>query len=271
MKNIVKNCKNCTISEVWVQVTGMPSEIKKQDPTDPYPLFSNLKTSLEKDNYQLGGQILPRDNPVLFNIQTGQHKTSISPPFWNGEIQWAENNYKKIIRVGHQFFALHSLFDYKTPYINYKDSFQTTLQRVLSYISEANIFEVIQLVVRYVNKIEINTVEGQDFNIGKYFNTSFSYRLNKPLLNTNFNIEFMSSYKKNRIIGINTHISGHSKAQGIINTVQTTGVNPLEKKIKLNDNDILSEIKSVKEELKEVFFDAITEETKNNIMEVEYA
>ena len=101
----------------------MPCEVKTEDPTDPYPLFSNLKVSLEKGNYQLEGQILPRDNPVLFNIQTGQHKTSISPPFWNGEIEWIENSYKKIIRVGHQFFALHSLFDDKTPYINYNDSF----------------------------------------------------------------------------------------------------------------------------------------------------
>ena len=89
--------------------------------------------------------------------------------------------------------------------------FQTTLQRMLNYINEANIFEVIQLVVRYVNKIEIKTGEEKDFNIGKYFNTSFSYRLNKPLLNTNFNIEFMSSYQKNRIIGINTHISRRSE------------------------------------------------------------
>lgn len=270
MKNI-KNCKNCTISEVWVQIIGMPSEIKKQDPTDPYPLFSNIKKSLEKDNCQIEGQILPRDNPVIFNVQTGQHRTSISPPFWNGEINWTENNYKKVIRVGHQFFALHSLFNNKAPYINYNDSFQNTLQRVLNYIKESNIFEAIQLVVRYVNKIEINTETEKPFNMGKYFNTSFSYKLKEPLLNTNLNIEFVSSYKKNRIIGINTHISGKPKNQGIINTVQTTGVNPLDKKIRLNSGNILNEIKSIKEELKEVFFKVVTEETKNNIMEVEYA
>lgn len=140
----------------------------------------------------------------------------------------------------------------------------------MNYIQEANIFESIQIIFRYINRIEISTGEKRDFNVGKYFNTNVSYKLSKPLLRTTSKFEFISNNKKNRIIGINTDISGHPKTQNIVSVIQTTGVNPLEKKIKLNNSDIFNEIKSTKEELKEVFFDIMTDETKNKIMEAQY-
>ena len=266
-KKTVKNCKNCTITEVWVQITGMPGEI---DPSNPYPLFHNLKESLTKEHSQLQCKMLPSSNPVLFNIQTGHHKVSISPPFWNGEIKWNENSQKKILRIGHHFFALHSIFDKNSPYVNYDSSFRITLEKIINYIRDLNIFEAIQITVRYVNTIEINNKQNGAFNIGKYFNTSLSSQVKKPLLNTNLNFAFASSDKKNRIIEISINIRGNPKTQGIINVVQTTGVNPLEQKIQLNDKNIFTKISSIREELKEVFFDTMTEETKNNIMEVQY-
>ena len=45
----------------------------------------------------------------------------------------------------------------------------------------------------------------------------------------------------------------------------------MEKQIELNDVAIYEEIKSIKEELKEVFFDVMTDKTKTEIMEVQYA
>ena len=57
----------------------------------------------------------------------------------------------------------------------------------------------------------------------------------------------------------------------ILNIIQTTGVSPLEQKINLNDTVIFDEIKSIKEELKDVFFNSITDTTKNEIMGVQYA
>ena len=270
-KKTVKHCKNCTITEVWVQITGMPGE-RREDPANPYPLFNNLKQSLQKNQYKLQGKILPKSNPTLFDIQTGSHKVSISPPFWNGEISWIENNQKKVIRVGHRFFALHTLFNKNSPYINYENSFQNTLKKIINYIEDLNIFEVIQITVRYINTIEVNQIQGGTFDIGKYFNISVSSHLSKSFLSTNFNFEFTSSNKRNRIIGINTNIrGGDPRTRSIINTIQTTGVNPLEKRIRLNDEHIFDEIQSIREELKEVFFDTMTENTKSNIMEVKYA
>ena len=266
----VKNCKNCTITEVWIQVIGMPGE-HKEDPANPYPLFNNLKESLQKNQYQLQWKILPRSNPTLFNIQTGSHKVSISPPFWNGEISWKENDQEKVIRVGHRFFALHTLFNKSSPYISYKDSFQNTLKKVINYIEDSNIFEAIQITVRYVNTIEINQTQNGAFDIRKYFNTSISSHLKRPLLSTNFNFEFTSPDKKDRIIGINTDIRKRNpKTHSIMSVIQTTGVNPLEKKTKLNNEHIFEEIQSIREELKKVFFNTMTENTKKNIMEVEY-
>ena len=137
------------------------------------------------------------------NIQTGSHKTSIVQPFWNGEIVWRESNQKKLLRVGHRFFAFHSLFDKTNPYINYDDSFNKTLKTIISYIDNSNFFEAIQIIVRYINKVTIKAGQNREFNIGRYFNINASYRLDRPLLNTNFNFEFVSSDKKNRIIGLN--------------------------------------------------------------------
>ena len=265
----VKSCKNCTISEVWVQITGMPGEYRA-DPTTPYPLFTNLKDALEKE-HQLQYKILPRNNPILFNIQTGHHKTAISPPFWNGEINWTEGGQGKILRVGHRFFAFHSVFNKNAPYTSYNDSFQTTLKRIINYLKDSNIFEAIQIIVCYANTIEISNKQNESFNIGKYFNANCSFQMQRPLLRTNFNFEFVSDRKKNRVIGINANIAGNQKNQSIINIIQTTGANPLDKKTKLNSESMFNEIISIKEELKEAFFESMTEETKNNIMEVEYA
>ena len=270
MKNptkTVKSCKNCTISEVWVQITGMPGET---DPANPYQLFNNLKESLQKKNHQLQCKLLPRNSPVLFNIQAGQHKTAISPPFWNGEIDWTDSNQRNMLRVGHRFFAFHSIFDKNSPYISYRSSFQETLKKIISFLKDTNIFEAIQITVCYVNRIEIDNKQNGSFDIGKYFNANCSFQVKKPLLRTNFNFEFISSKKQNRIIGINTNIKGNSQNQSIINTIQTIGVSPLEKKMKLNSASAFNEISSIREELKEAFFEAMTEETKNNIMGVKY-
>ena len=106
--------------------------------------------------------------------------------------------------------------------------------------------------------------------MGKYFNTNASSQLQKPLLNMSFSFNFASSIKKNRIIGMNTNIAGSPKTKNIISVIQTKGANPLEKKIRLNDQRIFNEIESIRKELKEVFFEAMTEETKNKLMEAEY-
>ncbi len=265
-KNTVKTCQNCTISEVWVQITGMPREL---DLTNRHPLFRNLQRNLQKDGYNLNYGI--SDNkPVLFNIQSGKHHVSICPPFWNGEIRWAENNHKKIIRTGHQFFALHSIFSKQFPYIDYESSFATTLRKVLRYIKHEDSFKVVQITVRYINRMEIPKTDDGKFNIGDYFNTNFSYRLKNPILGSHFNYDLQSSYDKDRVIGINTVIQGHKKGS-VVSTIQTTGVTSLEQQVVLNDMVIDREIKSIKEELKEVFFDVMTHKTKNDIMEVQYA
>ena len=269
MKNptkTVKSCKNCTISEVWVQITGMPREL---DLTHPYPLFHNLQKHLRKDgrNLQCG---ISRNSPVLFNIQSGKHNVSICPPFWNGEIKWEENNYKKIIRTGHQFFALHSIFSKQSSYVDYESSFATTLKKILGCIENENSFKAVQVIVRYINTIEVPKSADGKFNIGSYLNTNFSYHLNNPVLASHFNYDLQSSYKQNRVIGVNTVIRGH-KNNSVISSVQTTGVASLEKQIELNDAAIYEEIKSIKEELKEVFFDVMTDKTKTEIMEVQYA
>ena len=269
MKNqgkTVRSCKNCTISEVWVQVTGLPREL---DLTNPYPLFHNLQKHLNKDGRNLNCGI-SKDSPVLLNIQSGQHNVSICPPFWNGEIKWTENNYNKIIRTGHQFFALHSIFNKQSPYIDYESSFATTLKKVLGYIENENSFKAVQIIVRYINTMEIPKTADGKFNIGNYLKTNFSYHLNNPILASHFNYDLQSSYKKNRVIGVNTVIKGH-KNNNIVSAVQTTGIASLEKQIELNDTAIYGEIKSIKEELKEVFFDVMTDKTKNEIMEVQYA
>jgi len=265
MEKIVKNCKNCTISEVWVQITGMPDKL---DYTEPHSLFNNLKKSLEK-KYQLQCG-LRKDHPILLNISTGQHKIAISPPFWNGEIIWTENNYKKILRVGHQFFALHSLFDENNPYMTYKDSFEDTLKKIMEYIEPSKAFDVIELKVRYINKIKLKTKSNGEFDIRDYFNAGFFYNLKSPLAirYSNFNYEFNSP--NNNVIGVNTIIRANNLKE-IVSTIETTGVSFLKKQTKLNDEFILKNIQSIKEELKVVFFDVMNDNTKDNIMEVQYA
>ena len=235
-KKTVKSCKNCTISEVWVQITGMPKE-NKTNPLNPYPLFKNLQSSLEKNGYQLQqGQLLPANDPVLVNIQSGSHNVSISPPFWNGEIIWSENNQKKVLRVGHQFFALHSIFNKNNPYVNYESSFKETLSRVMGYIKDVNVFEAVAITFRYVNTIEITQEQNEKFNMGEYFKTKFSCQLEKPLLSAQLNCEFISD-KKNRVMSINTNTRGVPPAR-IINTIKTTGVSSLESAVRFNDERV---------------------------------
>ena len=263
MKNqakIVKSCKNCTISELWVQITGMPGE-DRTEPTNPYPLFTNLKEALSKE-HRLQCKLLEQNSPKLFDIQTGHHTVSVFPPFWNGEIRWEENRYQKIVRTGHRFFALHSIFSKQSAYVDYESSFATTLKKILGHIENKNSFKVIQIIVRYINTMEFPKTPDGKFNIGDYLNTSFSYRLNYPVLASDFNYDCQSPYDKNRVIGINTIIRGH-KNNNITSIVQTTGVASLEKQIELNDTVIYEEIKSIKEELKEVFFNVMTEKNKN--------
>ncbi len=265
INKIVKSCKNCTINEVWVQITGMPSAL---DQTNPYPLFSDLKKNLEKD-YQLQCGITDKNKPVLLGIQSGVHNVSICPPFWNGQIKWEEGKQTKIIRTGHQFFALHSLFDETNPYISYESSFEETLKNIMTYIKVDNSFKAVQIIIRYVNTLEFQKNERGQFDMGKYLNVNFSYNLKNAVLTSHFNCDFQSLSKPNRIIGISTAIRGN-KTNSVTSIVQTTGVNPLENSILLNDGQIFDEIKSVKEELKTVFFEIMTEHTKNEIMEVRY-
>ena len=96
-KKTVKSCKNCTISEVWVQITGMPDRFNL---ARQYSLFNHLKQSLEKENHKLKCG-LREVRPGFFNEQT----LEIYPPFWNGEIRWTENNHKKILRNRTSIFS----------------------------------------------------------------------------------------------------------------------------------------------------------------------
>ena len=260
-KRSVRSCNNCTIVEVWVQIIGAP-EKNETDPVNPYPLFKNLKDALVKDGYQLEVETLIQNNSVF-------PKSQISPPSLKGEITWREDNQKKVLRMGHQFFALHSFFEKSSPYENYENSFKKTLQRVISYIEERNIFEAIQITVRYINMIELNTEQDGSFNIRKHFNTGFFYALDNILVKTSSSFQVLST-KKNRTIEMNTDIKGNPKNNSLISIIQTTGANSLEKKIKLNDESIFKVIESTKEELKELFFDAMTDETKTKIIGAKY-
>lgn len=266
-KKTVKNCKNCTITEVWAQIIGVPKS--KFDLTDPYPLFKNLKNSLEKDGHQLNCTI---KYPTGFTpTQTRNTPILNSVPIWNGEIKWKENNITKVLRLGDQFFGLHSLFK-DSPYINYEQSFENSFKKIIGYIEEKNTFEAIQIIFRYINTINLTKEQNGNFNIGKYLKAIVGFNLDQPLLSSVFNYEFMSSIKKNRVIGLNTQLGATPKNENkILTIIRTTGVNSLEQKIKLNNNEIFSEIKDIKDELKKVFFDIMTDHTKNNIMEVQYA
>ena len=263
----VKACRNCTISEVWVQITGMPDKVNH---TDPYPLFNHLKQCLEK-KYELQC-MLRKVQPNLLNIQTGQHNIDICPPFWNGEIRWTDNN-KKILRTGHQFIALHSFFDYETPYSSYDKSFQSTFEEVLGYINTTQAFKAIEIRMRYINTIILKAKPDGKLNIKDYFKAGlfFNPGYHLPLRNSSVHYEFISS--NNIIIGMNINISTHSTQNNeLISTIETTGVDLLKEKTELSNNsNFLSKVQSIKQELKTIFFDTMTDNTKNNIMEAQYA
>ena len=271
MKNTtktVKSCKNCTISEVWVQITGMPDKLS---PADPYSLFNSFKKALESKHQLQGG--LRKGRPVLLNIGTGQHDLDICPPFWNGEIRWIEEDQKQILRTGHQFFALHSLFNGQSSYNNYKQSFETAFQKIISYVEDDQAFEAAELKFRYVNTIGLQERSNGEFDLRDYFNAGFFYNLKHPIpiKHSNFSYEF-NSKKSGIMIGINTSIkAGRADKSPLTATIETTGRDLLKRNIKLNDGKIIQKTKSIKEELKTVFFDFITENTKDNIMEVQYA
>ena len=266
----VKSCKNCTISEVWVQIAGMPDKLNI---VQPYPLFDHLKQFLEKENYKLQCE-LRKGHPVLLNIQTHKHNMEICPPFWNGEIRWTENNYKKILRAGHQFLALHSLFSRQIPYLNYKNSFEYTLEKIIKSINDNQSFETIELRMRYINTIKLKTQLNGSFNVRDYFKVGvfhdLSYSL--PIRNSSFNYEYDTS--NGIILGVNITIAGNPSlpnTNNLLAIVETTGVKELKEKIKLNNTDILNQLKLIKEKLKGTFFDIMTDNTKDNIMEVQYA
>ena len=267
-KKKVKNCKNCTISEVWVQITGMPDKIS---PADPYFLFNSLKKILEnKHQLQCG---LRKGRPVLLNTETGQHDLDICPPFWNGEIRWTEKSQKKMLRTGHQFFAFHSLFDGQNSYSGYKRSFESVFQKIISSLENSQVFEATELTFKYVNTINLQTKTNGEFDFRDYFNAGFFHNLKYPLpiKQSNFSYEF-NSKKSGITINVNTNIKSEQPGKGALTAViETTGTDLLKKKIKLNDKKIIERAKLVKEEIKTLFFDFMTDNTKDNIMEVRYA
>lgn len=268
IENTVKSCKNCTITEVWVQIIGTPKN--KFDPTDPYPLFKNLKDSLEeKESRQLNCTV---SYPVRHTPTQSQNAPILnSIPAWNGEIKWKEDNIVKVLRLGDHFLGLHSIFK-ESHYSNYEQSFENSFKRIMGHIEEKNTFEVIQIIFRYINTIDLAKEQNGDFHIGKYLKATVGFNLEQPLLSSVFNYEFMSSSKENRIIGLNTRFSVAPKDENKIATsIRTTGIQSLEQKIKLNNDQIFSEVKGIKDELKTVFFDVMTDYTKNDIMEVQYA
>ena len=177
---------------------------------------------------------------------------------------------KKSYEQGINFLLCIRFFNKQSSYIGYESSFAKTLKKVLRCIENENSFKAVQVTVRYINTMEIPKSTDGKFNIGNYLNTNFSYHLSNPVLASHFNYDLQSSYKQNRVIGVNTTVRGH-KNNSVIFSVQTTGVASLEKQIELNDVAIYEEIKSIKEELKEVFFDVMTDKTKTEIMEVQYA
>ena len=78
------------------------------------------------------------------------------------------------------------------------------------------------------------------------------------------------SFNNNGIIGVNTAFRGNASNNCITSVVRTTGVTPLENQIPLNDQLMFKKVKSIKDELKDIFFDIMTDKTKNEIMEVQY-
>lgn len=271
MKNqtkTVKGCKNCTISEVWVQITGMPDKIS---PADQYSLLNSLKKVFEKKHQLQCG--LRKGWPVLLNAETGQHDLDICPPFWNGEIRWTENSQKKILRIGHQFFAFHSLFDKYNSYNSYKLSFETTFQKIISSLEDSQVFKAAELKFKYVNTINLQTKTNGEFDLRDYFNAGFFYNLKHPfsVKHSNFSYEF-NSKKSGIIINVNTSIKTKEPGKSFLTAViETAGTDLLQENLKLNNKTIIKKTKAIKEEIKTMFFDFMTDNTKENIMEVRYA
>ena len=256
----IKSCENCPITSVLIQITGTPKKINFE-PANPYPLLKNLQDRLKKDEH------IPA---VAYNIVTLHPEPNRTfPPFIQGQITWDENGHRKTLKVGHQIFSLE--FSFKKSYLSYENSIKETLKKVLGYIDKANIFEVIQIVVRYVNTIELDQNQDSPFDIQKYFNLAIlASNLESAFLSIGSKFEFVSPNKGNRIIGINTGMRANQKRGVIISTIQTIGTSILDEKIKLNHEIVLNEIQSIKEEIKKTFFGALTKTTKEQIIGVRY-
>ena len=129
-----------------------------------------------------------------------------------------------------------------------------------------------ELRMRYINTIKLKTQSGFNFNIKDYFKVGAFYNLGYQLhiRNSNVNYEYKAP-DSDIILGVNKSIGATPEPSNLLAVVETTGVKELKERIKLHNTDILKQVKLIKEKLKETFFDIMTDNTKNNIMEVQYA
>ena len=263
-KKIVKSCKNCTIGEVWALFVGKPSDFPEHAPYGLHnSVAQHLKTMGDEHSYD---SYLYKGNPMPKRYEKK------CPPFYNAEI-WGRRR-KFLVRTGHQFFAFHMQYTEQQPYQSYNRSYENELKKVLTSIDHPAAFEVTELKLCYHNNFQIESEKDGKFAAQKYFNAAIAYNQNaKPFPSLDqLSFSYAFEVRDKVFIQLTNSLQEENRSSSKLRThIRTIGhARPLPVETKLNDPILLKQILDLKSDIKNSFFDLLSQHTKDNIMEVKY-
>ncbi len=261
----VNKCAKSNLAEVWATLEGEPSSEASERAL--HDKIGSLSFNIEKKFFRKKRIPFKTTSRLLVPIGTGDKRKF--EPFWDREISWEKSQgNRKVLRLGNHFLAFHTLHDISDkPYKSYKSDLEKDIIDVSRIIDENNLFKVRRVVFRYVNMFFIPKSE----NLGHYFDLNCSVKINGdqiPVSGITAQFNFKGKEES-------TKLSLNFRAQllddQILTPVETTGIRTFQNNdfYDLNEEELLTEIESLKEETKSAFFGCTTAAAKD-MLEVKY-
>ncbi len=251
-EKIVKTCKSSNIGEAWCVVKGTPGP---RDPFEPQHLLVK-----GKDKYG--------DLQLSNTLSVVKDGSSVAP-FWSEQVKW--NSGKHVCRFGHRFLSVHRLVnEVGDKYSSFEADVEPAARAWLEIYRAPSTPSptVASVAFGYKNIFDF----APDVDLFEYFNIRFGIKSLSGLTLVGIDLNFILSDTKDFFLHAcikNRPAAPHSKTVRFETKIfarrNTANLTFAE------TEKILGITKELKHKARESFFAFVTDKTKDEILQAEYA